>query len=109
MNPHIDYYGNKCWLNNKKEFHREDGPAIEALGGDMFGGKFWYINGKRHRIDGPAIEYVGGTKEWFINGKLHRIDGPAIEYCFGAKEWWIDGVRYSEEEFLRIVKMKELL
>ena len=59
---------------------------------DCLGNKYWY-NEKRifHRIDGPAVEYKHGTKEWFFNGKRHRIDGPAIEYYDGDKCWWIAG------------------
>jgi hypothetical protein len=119
----------KEWYLND-ELHRVDGPAIEISDGY----KVWYINGKLHRIDGPAIERRLGTKEWYVNGKRHRVDGPAIISANGNKEWWIDGKRHrldgpaieldscnmyfiedirikccSNEEFLRIVKMKELL
>jgi hypothetical protein len=85
MNPTIDEYGNKYWRNDKGELHREDGPAIE---------------------------YKYGTKYWYINDNLHRLDGSAIEWFDGMKEWYIDGEKIDckdNEDFLRIVKMKELL
>jgi hypothetical protein len=46
------------------------------------------------------------------NNELHRLDGPAVERENGTNSWYIHGVRIcvsSNEEFLRIVKMKELL
>ena len=49
--------------------------------------KVWYNDrGQFHRVDGPAIEYANGTKSWYLNGKLHREDGPAIEWADGDKE-----------------------
>jgi hypothetical protein len=93
------------------------------------GSKYWYNdNNQLHRLDGPAVESYYGSKEWWVNGKLHRLDGPAIEF-FGApklpdfviaryqivpdyKRWYINDVEIhcqNNEEFLRIVKMKELL
>jgi hypothetical protein len=81
----ISNFGTKRWYNDRWEFHREDGPAIE---------------------------FNDGSKSWFINGKLHRLDGPAIERISGDNCWYIDGERIhckDNEEFLRIVKMKALL
>jgi hypothetical protein len=86
MKFEIDRQGNKYWLNNKDQFHREDGPAVEHYDGT----KSWYLNGKHHRLDGPAVEYSNGSKAWWFNGKLHREDGPAIERANGDKEWWIN-------------------
>jgi len=68
QNPVIDEYGTKHWYNDRGEFHREDGPAVE---------------------------YASGNKEWWINGNLHREDGPAIEYAYGNKEWYINGNHYK--------------
>jgi hypothetical protein len=102
-----DFHGNKVWYNSKGQLHREDGPAAEGINGS----RLWYINGYAHREDGPAIEWNGGGKRWYINGKLHRLDGPAV-ISYGLKEWWIDGIQIncnSNEEFFRIIKMKELL
>ncbi len=76
---------------------------------DEFGTKFWYLNEKLHREDGPAVEYASGAKYWFINGQRHREDGPAAEFSDGSKSWWYHGKRIdcsSNEEFLRIVKMR---
>jgi hypothetical protein len=81
MNPIIDMVGNEYWYNDEQELHRENEPAIV---------------------------YISGATIYFLNGKKHREDGPAIDFQ-NIKEWYINGVQYSEEEFLRIVKMKELL
>jgi hypothetical protein len=108
MNPFINIHGTKYWRNDNGDFHREDGPAIEWTNGD----KEWYIDGKRHREDGPAIEYVNGSQDWYINGILHRLDGPAVIYRNMLQHWYIHGQQINckdNEEFLRIVKMKELL
>lgn len=85
-------------------YHREDGPAIEST--DC---KEWWVNGLLHREDGPAVEFDDGYREWRVNHKCHRIDGPAIEYADGTKKWYINGNAINcstQEEFLRIVKMK---
>jgi hypothetical protein len=108
MNPFISEYGIKIWYNDSVEMHREDGPALEHPNGS----KEWYIHGVRHRSDGPAIEYSYGTNIWFQNGSIHRLDGPAIEDNDGDNYWYINGQKINcktNEEFLRIVKMKELL
>jgi hypothetical protein len=108
MNPVIDQYGSKYWYNDELDLHREDGPAIEFVNGS----KFWYIDGKQHRLDGPAVENANGANYWCIDGKLHRLDGPAIERYNGNNEWYIDNKPiycHSNDEFLRIVKMKVVL
>ena len=57
--------GTKTWYNSQNQLHRDDGPAIEWMGGD----KYWYQNGKLHREDGPAVELTNGIQFWWINGK----------------------------------------
>ena len=79
---------------------------------DSSGNKFWYKNDKLHREDGPAIEYVSGHKHWFIEDMWHREDGPAIEWPNGDFYWFIDGKEIevsSNEEFLRLVKLKAFI
>jgi len=56
--------GNRYWMNDRKCFHRDNGPAIE---------------------------YNDGAKEWYKNGKLHRDNGPAVECSDGYREWWLNG------------------
>jgi hypothetical protein len=75
-NPEVYADGTKIWYNSHKEWHRDDGPAVEYASGD----KLWCQNDKRHRENGPAWESIGGNKFWFINDLLHREDGPAIEW-----------------------------
>ncbi len=73
----IDCYGNKCYINEKGQLHREDGPAVEN---------------------------IHNRKEWCKHGKWHREDGPAVEYPNGDKYWYLNGVQYTQTEFN--VKMK---
>ena len=84
-------------------------PKFTDSGGD----KYWRLpNGKRHREDGPAVEYIGGTKSWWINGLRHREDGPAIEWSHGYRSWYLDGKQYTENEYkyeMRSRKLKKLL
>ena len=90
------------WLNGDIEWwqndqlHRIDGPAIECADGT----KRWYQRSQRHRTDGPAIQRADGDKFWYQNGLLHRTDGPAIEYADGTKRWYINGDPLSEAEFI---------
>jgi hypothetical protein len=85
MNPIINEFGTKKWFNSKGQLHRDDGPAII---------------------------FDSGAKVWFINGKFHRTDGPAFENSYGEKGWYLNNIQIfcnNNDEFLRIVKMKELL
>jgi len=78
---------------------------------DEFGTKYWYLNGQSHREDGPAVEYIGGDKEWYLHGKLHREDGPAQDWSNGEKYWWYYGKWIncsSQDEFNRLIKLKAL-
>ena len=86
-NLEIDEFGHKFWFNDKGQFHRLDGPAIEYASGD----NYWYVNDELHRLDGPACERTNGTKEWWVNGKYHRLDGPAVELPSGTKYWYANG------------------
>jgi hypothetical protein len=64
------------------------------------GTKIWYLNGEHHREDGPAVEHIRGDMEWWQHNKLHRTDGPAIEWVDGRKHWSLDGVSMSLNEWL---------
>src|ERR1700729_2711839 len=55
-------------INERGNFHCEDGPAVVYSNGK----KVWYFNGNIHRTNGPAIEYSNGDKSWYLNGVLHR-------------------------------------
>jgi hypothetical protein len=123
----INNFGSKIWKNEKGQYHREDGPAIEWGNGD----NSWYINGERHREDGPAVELFDGEKAYYLNGKhveekdlpmnkkdewpkctidkdgnkkwknakgeWHRKDGPAVEWPNGNKLWYINGNLHRED------------
>lgn len=77
------------------EFHCDDGPAIELMGGT----KYWFQHGEYHRDDGPAVDRTDGNRQWYKHGKLHRTDGPAVEYPGGGKRWWVDGRQFTRDEF----------
>jgi hypothetical protein len=98
----VDENKNIHWHNDKDEYHRLDGPAIEWANGH----KEWWVNGKLHRLDGPAIECANGDKAWWVDGKPHHLDGPAIEYANGDKEWWVNGKLMTEKEFNEYTKPK---
>ena len=36
---------------------------------DEYGTKRWFLNGNLHREDGPAVEYLGGLKYWYLHNK----------------------------------------
>ena len=59
--------GTKVWKNYKREYHREDGPAVIYT----YGLQVWYKNDKLHRLNGPAFEWDNGTKRWFRNGRIY--------------------------------------
>ena len=104
----IDEDGNKIWKLPSGDFHKEDGPAIEYIGGD----KHWFLNDKLHRENSPAVEYINGYKAWYINGQYHREDGPAVEHSNGNNYWWINGVSYTEQQYkyeTRSIKLTKIL
>ncbi len=73
-----------------------------------------YINdrGEYHRLDGPAIEWNNGDRSWWINGERHREDGPAVETTSGYKAWYLNDKNYSEEEWkqeISKIKLKRIL
>ena len=87
-------------FNKKIAKMKKDEDRDKLIKIDKFGNKYWYNDKKQyHREDGPAVEWADGTKWWYLNGKEHRIDGPAIEDPDGTKYWWINGEYYSEENF----------
>jgi hypothetical protein len=90
------------WYNDKDEYHRLDGPAIEYAEGS----KAWYVDGKFHRLDGPAFEMADGYKAWYVDDERHRLDGPAVEYADGFKEWWVEDKKMTEKEFNEYIKPK---
>jgi len=61
--------------------------------------RYFNEKGEYHREDGPAIEYPGGTKMWYQHGKKHRTDGPADIFPAGFVRYWIEGKELTEEEF----------
>jgi hypothetical protein len=78
-----------------------------------FGTEYWKDdNGSFHRDDGPAVIHPDGTQFWYQHGVRHRLDGPAIMTSRGECKWYIHGVHIncnSNEEFLRIVKIRSFL
>ena len=77
-----------------------DELVVFKLSGDYI--RIEYLNDKHewHRTDGPALEWVKGRKSWWVDGGRHRLDGPAV-IDRNDVEWWVDGTNYSQEEFER--------
>jgi len=69
---------------------------------NVFGTKYWYLNGELHRADGPAVERANGNKFWYLNGQLHRVEVnpetgltmPAVECADGTKCWYLNDQRH---------------
>jgi hypothetical protein len=74
--------------------------------------EYWFDdNDFYHRDNEPAIiNYY--ARYYYQHGKVHRLDGPAVIWDTTRQSWYIDGCRIDckdNEEFLRIVKLKNLL
>jgi len=37
---------------------------------------------------------------------IHRENGPAIEWDNGDRMWYLNGIRYSEEDYLKMMNLK---
>lgn len=103
-----DFDGTKYWyLNNL--FHRENGPAIEYINGQVE----YYKYGKCHREDGPARILPDGTKQYWLNDEAHREDGAAQIHPDGTKDYWLNGNYYpdiqSDEEWVKLVPIIDIL
>jgi len=92
----VDHRGTKHYLNQKRKFHRLDGPAVEYSDGS----KYWLINGNYHQNIGHSIECRNGPKYWLFKGKHHRIGGSYHSY---DDLWFIYGKEYSKKGYINIV------
>lgn len=74
-------------------------------------GTTWQYNekGQFHREDGPAIEWADGTKEWWLRGLSHREDGPAIEWADGDKAWCLNGQKYTFKDYCNELLKRKLI
>lgn len=70
-------------------------------------------NGEYHREDGPAIEYIDGQLKgfsiWYFHGKLHNLDGPAVIRIDGYLDYWINNENYGYEQWKQIIKYKAFI
>ena len=79
-------------------------------------GTIYYKNerGQFHREDGPAVETTDGYKEWHLNGKVHREDGPAVELTDGDKWYYLNNKWFTKEDWeeeiakLKLKRIKDL-
>jgi len=116
-NPYTNLWGDKIWMNDEKEKHRLDGPAVIMATGT----KEWWVNGERHREGGPAVEHANGNTEWWINDKVHREDGPAIrvvkDFLIVRRHsvypvtnlYFLDDLLISEEDWKADARVKKAL
>ena len=86
----------------------KDGSKVLESGGNII----WKNDkGEFHRISGPAIENINGSKAWLVNGKLHCEDGPAFQYANGINKYFLEGEEFTKEEYrakMRLRKIKSL-
>jgi len=76
--------------------HDAKKPAIHQRDNDY---KEWWLNNKLHREDGPAIEHINGDVEYYQNGLRHRDDGPALSFNFGEhQEYWLNGKQVTKQD-----------
>jgi hypothetical protein len=60
---------------------------MELIAEDLFGNKFWYLNGRYHRLNGPAIEYKDGHFSWYLFGiKYNFTEFLANSHATPAEE-----------------------
>lgn len=60
-----------CTRDHSGRLHSyDDKPAIVYTHDT----KVWYKYGKIHREDGPAIEWVNGDMQFYLNNKCYRFD-----------------------------------
>jgi hypothetical protein len=79
MKREYNTFGDEFWYDDKNQYHREDGPAIIRIEGDML----WYIHGYLKKT---KDQY--GNQYWVDeNGKLHKEDGPAVLFNFLSQEF----------------------
>jgi len=69
-------------------------------------GNIMYYNekGEFHRLNGPAIEWSDGSSSYWVNGKLHRLDGPARIFFGNDVEYWVNGNYLTKKEFDELTK-----
>jgi len=66
--------------------------------------KEYYKLSDDERKEPYCIEYSNGDKDWRVNDLSHREDGPsAIIYHDGINYWYLNGIRYSFEEWCKIL------
>ena len=75
---HVNNWGTKTWTNDKGQFHREDGPALERLDVSGLPLKCWYQNGSLHRLDGPSDERPHSAEWWFQGKFIASMDSKGI-------------------------------
>lgn len=94
LNGRTLYPGDVYYLNEREEFHREDGPAIIQSHAE-----FYYQHGKPHR-DNDLPAYEKKYKFWWRQGVRHRVCGPTVSLLpswFAAesdKRWQLWGAKY---------------
>ncbi len=72
----VDDRGDIRWFNEKGQYHREDGPAIESKDGS----KLWWLNGIHYKEE-EWKEKVNKPKELFDFNEL------AVGDYFNANVW----------------------
>ena len=119
------------YMNDKKQLHREDGPALTEYfpeSTEIFL-ECWYKNGKKHRENEPAkivntrthvmkILYEYSTiKYWYQDGKKHRPLSSSLSSSAEEEEeeehlpavvTYKNGILYSEEWYINGLKHRSV-
>lgn len=81
LTKHVDSYGNISYKNERGDFHRLNGPALEHI--DV---TIWMVNGGIHRDDGPAVIFKDGREIWYRRGAPYQPDSSAMSN-WQASKW----------------------
>ncbi len=68
--------------------------------------KYLYLNNKKqyHRLDGPTAENIKGCQWWYKNDMLHRNNGPAYCEQNGKYHYWLNNQKLTEDKYWAIIR-----
>lgn len=89
------------------DYHRIGGPAhVKEFNGSEECSEGFFIAGTYHNLNSYADKSSSERyKDYYLVGNLHNITGPARVSTFYSI-FYINGTAYTEEEYNRILKVK---
>ncbi len=64
---------------------------------------FLDIDGKFHRRCGFCHKDSFAYTSYYIHGKRHNDNGPAVIYSDGSVDYYLNDIKYSKEEYDKIM------